>query len=120
MCMNYINPAYSYASLARDEAAYQDYLDKMHPEHEDFFDDEGVLIDYGDFYVETDQCVLANSSIRKLANSTDLNGFLQTIYGEDVEIPEWASEYFEDGDYTGILFEMDKISKEDTYKTYEY
>jgi hypothetical protein len=114
---DFINPAISYASLARDEARYQRYLEEMNPPKEDFFDDEGVLIEEGDFYVETTECILAEKSIEKLMDaSDDVYTFLKAVFGDDVEVPdpEYAEEGFEYGDYSTLLDSIDK----DAYKCY--
>lgn len=111
---DFIRPALSYASLARDEAKYQEYLTEQSVEHEDFFDDKGVLIELGDFYIETAECILSGKSIDKLAENRDLASFLKYIYGEDMEVPDWAEEYYEQGDYSGLLDGIDR----DSYKRY--
>lgn len=82
---------------------------------ENLYDDFGIHIEKGDFFVKTDQCTLASSSIKKVAESHDLAGFLTYVYGIETEIPEWTKEYFEDGDYSGILFEMGGY---DCYKSF--
>ena len=103
-----IKPALSYASLARDEARYQAYLESLNPEKEDFFDDKGVLIFVGDYFYETTEGIFSKETVENIGKENDLKNFTRLIFGEEKEIPEWAAEYFEDGDYTGLAFEMDR------------
>lgn len=100
----------TYASLAKEAELYYEYLEDTYEEPEDIVDIRGDVISYKEYYMETVKGVFSYRTLDNIAEEGNLAHFMGEVFGNETEIPDWAGEYFEDGDYAGLVFEIDRDS----------